>query len=117
MELAKLVELVGGEIVACPRENTFDIQRVCTTDMMSDVLRFARRGEILVTTLNQTQVVRTAEIADIPVVMVVLGKKIEKEMADMAERLKITLISTDLPMFTVCGILYVEGLRSCVNGK
>jgi predicted transcriptional regulator len=116
MELGKIVELVGGKIITSSRDASFDIQRICTTDMMSDVLRFARRGELLITSLNQPQVVRTAEIADIPVVMVVLGKKIEKEMIEMAEKMNITLISTGLPMFTACGMLYSMGLRSCVDG-
>ncbi len=117
MELAKLVELVCGRIVVRKKDEFFDISAVCTTDMMSDVLHFAKRGELLVTSLNQSQVIRTAEIADIPVVMVVLGKKIEKEMIEMAEKKNITLLSTELPMFTVCGMLYSKGLKSCVNGR
>ncbi len=117
MELGKVVELLGGTVVVSKKDGAFDITAVCTTDMMSDVLRFARRGELLVTSLNQPQVIRTAEIADIPVVVVVLGKKIGKEMIDLAEKMSITLLSTSLPMFTVCGMLYAKGLKSCVNGR
>ncbi len=117
MELSGVVELVCGRIVVKEKDESFDITAVCTTDMMSDVLHFAKKGELLVTSLNQSQVIMTAEIADIPVVMVVLGKKIEKEMTAMAEKKHITLLSTELPMFTVCGMLYAKGLKSCVNGK
>ena len=115
MELVKVVELLGAKVIVSRRDESFDITAVCTTDMMSDVLHFAKRGELLVTSLNQPQVIRTAEIADIPVVVVVLGKKIEREMIEMAERMNITLLSTVLPMFTACGLLYANGLKSCVN--
>ncbi len=117
MEMSKVVELVYGRVVVGKKESSFDIQAVCTTDMMSDVLHFAKKGELLVTSLNQPQVIRTVEIADIPVVIVVLGKRIEKDMKELAEQKNVTLISTELPMFTVCGLLYSHGLRSCVNGR
>lgn len=116
MDIAKISELVGGKIVSGGGDTSPDIRSVCSTDLMSDVLRFASKGSLLVTALNQTQVIRTAEIADIPAVIMSMGKNIEKEMTQLAEEKNIALISTDLPTFTACGILYAEGLKGCQEG-
>lgn len=116
MEIGRIAELLGGDVVFGGGGKTIDIRSVCSTDLMSDVLRFASRGSLLVTALNQAQAIRTAEIADIPAIIMVMGKKIEKDVTDLAEEKNIALISTELPTFTTCGILYSEGLKSCLEG-
>jgi len=47
---------------------------------------------------------------DIQVVVFVRGKKPSKEMCELAEEKGIVLLSTDLSMFTACGILYKAGI-------
>ena len=117
MEISKIVELLNGQLVVHGSNKAVEIETVCSTDLMSDVLRFATKGTLLVTALNQAQVIRTAEIADIPAVIMVMGKAIEKELTELAEKKDITLISTNLPTFTTCGILYAEGLIGCLEGQ
>lgn len=111
--LETITELIDGKTVVGSGDNSMDIISVFSTDLMSDVLRCSARGSLLVTALNQPQVIRTAEIADIPAVVIVHNKKIDREMIDLAEKKNIAIISTHLPMFTVCGILYTEGPKSC----
>jgi predicted transcriptional regulator len=113
MELKKIVKLVDGRIMAEGKNNRIVITSVCSTDLMSDVLRFAAKGSLLITALNQSQVIRSAEIADIPAVLVTLGKKVEKAMIELASKKEIVLISTRLPMYAVCGLLAEHGLRNC----
>lgn len=115
MELSRIVELVEGTVVVHGAHNDLPITAVWSTDLMSDVLRYAVRGALLITGLNQSQVIRSAEIADIPAVLVTLNKRVEQEMINLAREKRITLLSTRLPMFTVCGILYGQGLRSGVD--
>lgn len=112
MELRRIVELVEGTVVVNSADSGLSVTSVVSTDLMSDVLRYAARGALLITGLNQAQVIRSAEIADIPAVLVTLDKRIEREMITLAREKRITLISTPLPMFTVCGILYGQGLQS-----
>ncbi|MEW5746084.1 MAG: DRTGG domain-containing protein [Nitrospirota bacterium] len=115
MELQRIVELVEGKIVVSGRSSPgsgVSVTSVYSTDLMSDVLHYAIRGSLLITGLNQSQVIRSAEIADIPAVLVTQDKRIDREMAELARAKDITIISTRLPMFTVCGILYEQGLRS-----
>ncbi|BCB97281.1 hypothetical protein JZK55_22030 [Dissulfurispira thermophila] len=115
MKLKDIAGLIDGEIIVKGKADSIDIVSVCSSDLMSDVLRFAAKGALLVTALNQTQVIRTAEIADIAAVLMVLGKKMEKDMIELAKEKNIALMVTHLPAFTVCGMLYVGGLRSCLE--
>ena len=115
MLLSKIIELVNGTVVANKKGISVDFTSVCSADLLSNILRYGKKGALLVTGLNQAHVIRSAEIADIPVVLVVLGRMPEKEMIALAEEKNIVLVSTRLPMYTVCGMLFAEGLRSCVE--
>ena len=115
MKLSGIAEMIDGQMIVNSTNDSVDIVSVCSTDLMSDVLRFATKGALLVTALNQSQVIRTAEISDIPAVVLVLGKKMEREMIELAREKNIALLVTHLPAFTVCGMLYAGGLRSCLE--
>lgn len=114
MRLEDILRIVDGRFIVEGRnKDTLEIQSVCGSDMLSDALRYALKGALLITSLNQSQVIRTAEIADIPVVLVVLGKPIPEDMRLFALEKQISVISTHHSLFTACGKLYEFGLRSC----
>ena len=113
MDLTKIIELVNGTVVINGSGEAVDITSVCSADLLSNVLRYGKKGALLVTCLNQPQVIRSAEISDIPAVLLALGGIPEKDMLALAREKSIVLITTLLPMYTACGILYVAGLRSC----
>ena len=115
MQLSKIIELVNGAVVINGGVEAVDITSVCSADLLSNVLRYGKRGALLVTCLNQPQVIRSAEISDIPAVLLALGGIPEKDMIALAREKNIVLITTLLPMYTTCGILYSAGLRSCVE--
>ena len=60
--------------------------------------------------LINPQVIRTAEMMDIKVIIFVRGKRPTECMINLASK-GIILMSTKHPMFTACGKLYSEGLR------
>lgn len=115
MQLSKIIELVNGTIVIDGGVESVDITSVCSADLLSNVLRYGKKGALLVTCLNQPQVIRSAEISDIPAVLLALGGIPEKDMIELAREKNIVLITTRLPMYTTCGVLYTAGLRSCVD--
>ena len=115
MDLSKIIELVHGTVVINNGGETVDITSVCSADLLSNVLRYGKKGALLVTCLNQPQVIRSAEISDIPAVLLALGGIPEKDMLSLAREKNIVLITTLLPMYTTCGILYTAGLRSCAE--
>jgi predicted transcriptional regulator len=80
-------------------------------DLMSDVLRFARIGSLLLTGITNNQVLQVAEIMDLKGIIFVRGKEPEKNIVEEAERRKLPLLLTENLMFDSCGILYSKGLR------
>lgn len=116
MKLSKIIEIIHGTVVSDGGGiEAIDITSVCSADLLSNVLRYGKRGSLLVTCLNQPQVIRSAEISDIPAVLLALGAIPETDMISLARDKNIILLTTQLPMYTTCGLLYTAGLRSCVE--
>ncbi|HOO87381.1 MAG TPA: transcriptional regulator, partial [Synergistales bacterium] len=64
-------EVLSGEELL----DDIDIECAYGADLMSDVLAFARPGSLLLTGLTNIQIVRTAQMLDLPAVVFVRGKK------------------------------------------
>lgn len=78
---------------------------------MSDVLRYARTGSLLLTGITNNQVIQVAEIMDLSAVIFVRGKQPELNMIEQANKRNLPLLTTDNLMFDACGLLYTNGLR------
>ena len=77
-----------------------------------DVLAFATDRSILLTGLINPQVVRTSEMMDMRCVVFVRGKQPTDDIIEMAKECGIVVLTTDLRMYTACGLLYANGLQS-----
>lgn len=88
-----------------------EVHSACGSDMMSDVLAFVKDQSVLITGLCNPQVIRTAEMMDIVCLVFVRGKVPDENMLRLAAEREIAVVSTQLPMFTACGLLYSAGLR------
>ena len=88
-----------------------EVKTACGSDMMSDVLAFVKDQSVLLTGLNNPQVVRTAEMMDMRCVVFVRGKAVDPTVISLAESKEITVLMTRYRMFTACGLLYTNGLR------
>ena len=117
MKLKDIERILGAEVIAGTELLQEDIRMACGSDLMSDVLAFAKPGSLLLTGLTNPQVVRTAEMADLRAICFVRGKKPDKETIEMAESKDIPLLVTPLPMFESCGRLHREGLPGCSEYK
>lgn len=95
-------------------ENYLDreVYAACGSDLMSDVLAFAKEKVLLLTGLMNPQVIRTAEMLDIKTIVFVRGKVPTEDMIQMAKDKKMVLLSTRYPLYTACGKLYQSGLIS-----
>ena len=117
MKLKDIERILEAEIIVGGSLLEREIGMACGSDLMSDVLSFAKSGSLLLTGLTNPQVVRTAEMADLQAICFVRGKKPEKETIEMAESKDIPLLVTPLPMFESCGRLYQAGLPGCSEYK
>ena len=110
MTIKEILEILEAEIITGSEYLDMEIKIGCASDLMSDVLAFAKPDSILLTGLVNPQVVHTLDMADIKVVCFVRGKKPGEKMISMAKMLDIVVLITTLPMFESSGRLYKKGL-------
>ena len=113
MKLSCVKKLLDAEVYTGEDENYLENNEVLTafgSDLMSDVLAFVNNKVLLLTGLINPQVVRTAEMMDIPVICFVRGKNPPQEVVELAKDLGIVLMSTDYTMYVASGKLYEKGL-------
>ncbi len=112
MTVQEIVDVLDAEIISNGIDPDMVIETACGADLMSDVLAFTHAGSLILTGLTTVQVIYTAVMADSYLVCFVRGKMPPDETIRLAQRKKVHLLKTDLPMFEACGRLYERGLQS-----
>lgn len=110
MKLSKIKQLLEAELKTKEVTEDIDIKSACGSDLMSDVLAFVKEQGILLTGLVNPQVIRTAEMMDIRVIVFVRGKEPDGDMIQLADEKEIVLLTTQRAMYVACGLLYSNGL-------
>lgn len=110
MKLNELKGILNAKLLTEESDLEVDVQRACGSDLMSDVLRFAKENVILITGLTNVHTLHTAEMACIKCVVFVRDKMPSPDIIEEAKESGITLFQTSLPMFETCGLLYEKGL-------
>jgi hypothetical protein len=110
MRIRELLEVLQGKVLVENHGLDEEVPVGGAADLMSDVLAFATEGTVLMTGLTNPQVVRTAEMAGINVIVFVRDKKPPPETIELARDSGMTLVSTAYTMYEACGRLYAAGL-------
>lgn len=84
MTLAEMKKVLDAEVLCGEDRLGVDIISACASDLMSDVLAFMQPGWLLLTSLANPQVVRTAEMAELAAVCFVRGKTPDRATVDLA---------------------------------
>ncbi len=111
MKIPEIAQIIKAEICTRNHDPDIEIFSACSADLMSDVMAFSKSNALLLTGLINPQVIRTAEMMDIKVVVFVRGKKPLESMIAMAEEKGIALLATEYPLFVASGKLYKNGIR------
>lgn len=111
MKLRDILPLIEGQLLSDVVELDTEVDYGAAADLMSDVLAFAKTNAVLLTGLTNSQVIRTAEMADAAAVVFVRGKMPTQDTLKLAEEKGIPLIMCRYTMFEACGKLYAAGLR------
>lgn len=110
MKLSEVKKLLDATVYAGENRLDMEVNEACGSDLMSDVLAFVKEEALLLTGLQNLQVLRTAEMMDIEVVVFVRGKVPSDDIVEFAKSRNMVLMTTELPMFVSCGLLYSNGL-------
>lgn len=110
MKVSEIATVLDAELLTCGDNMDMEICSACGADLMSDVMAYVKENVVLLTGLVNPQVVRTAEMMDIKVIVFVRGKKPDEKVIEFAKEKGITIFSTKHPMFIACGKLYSSGI-------
>ncbi len=111
MKLREIVNILKAKKLTADKNDDLDISEACGSDLMSDVMAFVRGNVALLTGLVNPQVIRTAEMMDIKLVIFVRGKNPSQDIVGLAEEKGIILLTTEYSMYMACGKLYQAGVR------
>ena len=111
MKIREVVDIVKAEVVSTYQDGNIEIKYGFASDLMSDVLAYACSDSLLITGLNNPQVIRTAEMLDINAVLFVRGKRPCDEVIELANENSLTILATEYTKFKTCGLLLMNGMK------
>ena len=111
MTIREIKEILDADLIFGEDLLDTEVLGACGSDLMSDVLAYSEGNSVLVTGLNNPQVVRTAEMLDIACIVFVRNKIPTEQVVELAKSKNIAVLATKHLMFSSCGLLYEGGLR------
>ena len=97
-----LSAIKGKYLTNSKDSSTYFINSIVASDIMSDILINQKEDFLLITSQTGEQVIRTANIMNIKMIIFVNGKIPAESVIKMAENFRINLITTSLPTFECC---------------
>ena len=109
-----VIEILKAISFNRPENSNPSILFAWSSDLISDVLAFttlSSHNMALLTGLCTLQVIRTASLLDIPLVILVRGKRPSEEMIEFAKKSSIILLGCEKSMFYASALLFNAGVR------
>jgi hypothetical protein len=119
MKLAEIITKYNCKVYTPSLLRDKDINYGFCSDLMSDALMIMNSVDnpkileetILITGLTTNQSIRTAEMLDVDVVLLVRGKIPSLKVVDLAIDSKVILLSTEHTMFNTSGMMFQDGIK------
>ena len=106
MKISEIAQTLGAKVLSQGTGSDAEITNVWAGDKMSDLLNAASSKTLLVTHLNNQQLIRAAELMDIPAICFLQGSVPDNELIKSINKVGTVLISSPYGMFETCGRLY-----------
>jgi predicted transcriptional regulator len=112
LKLSEIKDILKAKVVFGEDQLRTEVMAGAASDLMSDLLRGpTKTGVVILSGLNNIQVIRTSVIAGVAAVVFVRGKEPDEDMKAHARKHELPLLSTPFTMYTACGRLFGKGLR------
>ena len=106
MTVQELVEKMNLTVF-CGQENLDrEIKGGYTSDLLSDVMGFAREGQVWITLQTHKNVLAIASLKELAAILLVKGNKPEDDMLEQAVDEGIPVLGTDAQTFETTGKVY-----------
>ncbi len=111
MKIREIKDILSAEVICGDELLDNEVSSAFGSDMMSDVLAYAKSDSVLLTGLVNPQTIRTALMLDMEAIVFVRAKKLTDDVVTLARESGIAVLSTEYRMFETCGKLYAKGLK------
>ena len=112
LKLSEIKETLKAKVILGEDKFETEVIAGAASDLMSDLLRGpTKTGVVVLSGLNNIQVIRTSVIAGVAAVVFVRDKEPDEDMIAQARKHELPLMSTPFTMYTACGRLFRKGLR------
>jgi redox-sensing transcriptional repressor len=114
MKLEELATNIGARVVTPGKPGGTSVAKVYAGDRVSDLLNEASDKTLLVSNLASLQMLRVAELMDVPGICFVNGIEPDAEMLQLARDNDTLLMVSPQGVFETCGLIYqaLDGERS-----
>jgi redox-sensing transcriptional repressor len=106
MKLEVLAEKIGARVLTPGKRGGTEIAKVYAGDRVSDLLNEASNKTLLVTNLANLQMVRIAELMDVPGICFVDGIEPQQDIIEKAKANRTMLLVSPAGVFETCGRIY-----------
>jgi predicted transcriptional regulator len=111
MTLREIAEALDAQIKTCREAQEREVAGGYASDLLSDVLAHAQKGDLWITLQTHLNIVAVAGMKELAGIIVTGGRSPDEETLKKAAEEKVPVLMTRLPSFEVGGRLYVLGLR------
>ncbi|MBN2038950.1 MAG: hypothetical protein JW864_02845 [Spirochaetes bacterium] len=120
MKIKDIQRILEAEVLYYQDEQQMEmeIRSIAASDLMSNILALVRVPDLLLTGLNNSQVINTASVFGIKAVALIKNDKcphVDTKVLELAKEEEILLLLTHKCMYESCGLLYSNGLP-CILG-
>lgn len=112
MNIGEIATLVQGKIHTDGINKNLEVVGAFAGDLMSDVLATIKPEAILITGLNNPQVIRTALIADVRMIIIARGKQPSIDMVELANTEGMPMVSSPMGLFELSAKLAENNIIS-----
>ena len=112
MKIKDIITLLGAEAHFLRNNDAEkEVRSATACDLMSDILASTTVPDILLTGLNNAQVIRTSSVFGIKAVIIARGRPVDPKLVELAREEDITLLSTKDSLFAASGKLFNHGME------
>lgn len=114
MTLRDIIEKLGMRVETSEKGLDREVTGGYMSDLLSDVMANSKEGDIWITLQIHPNIIAIATLKDLAGIILVQGRKPEKETIEKAQSENVPILVSDLQAFEIAGRLYrmgVTGMR------
>lgn len=110
MKLEEIIKHLNLKIVTSAKNLEQDVSNAYASDLLSDVIANAQNGNLWITLQTHVNIVAVAVLKELAGIIIINGRYPSEDTIKKAEEQKVTILSSNLTAYQLCGKLYELGI-------